>query len=108
MVRPPAGTVKASGKAGGKRVEAPEVAPRPPEVAPVAGRRQSKPTLAKVALAEAAASKKKKKAEAALPKAVAASSTRKASTANRPRGRPPRVAVVNLDEPEVFDESSAR
>ena len=72
-----------------------------------AGRRQSKPTPAKVALAEAAASKKKK-AEAALPKAATASSTRKASTANPPRGRPLRAAVVNLDEPEVFDESSAR
>ena len=106
MVRP-AGTVKASGKAGGKRVEAPEVEPRPP-IAPVAGRRQSKPTPAKVALAEAAASKKQKKAKAALPKAAAASSTRKASTANPPRGRPPRAAVVNVDEPEVFDGSSAR
>lgn len=100
MVRP---AVKASGKAGGKRVEAPEVAPRP-----VAGRRQCKLTPDKVALAEAAAKKKRKKAEAVLPKAAAVASTRKASTANPPRGRPPRAAVVNVDEREVFDGSLAR
>ena len=87
MVRPAGTAVKASGKAGGKRVEAPEVAPRPP-VAPVAGRRQNKPTPAKVALAEAAAKKKRKKAEAVLPKAAAASSTRKASTWSAVRPMP--------------------
>jgi hypothetical protein len=59
-------------------------------------------------LAEVAAKKKRKKAEASLPKAATAPSTRKASSAHPPRGRPSQAAVVNVDDREVLDVSSAR
>jgi hypothetical protein len=107
VVRPAGTAVKASGKADGKRVEAPEMDARPP-LPPAVGRRQSKPTPAKVALAEAVAAKKRKKAEASLLKAAAAPSTRKASSVHPPQGWPPWAAVVNADDREVLDVSSAR
>jgi hypothetical protein len=80
-IRPAATTVKPFGKAGSKRVEASEVAPHPP-LALVAGRRQIKPTPAKMALTEVAANKKRKKAATALPMAAPTPSCRKASPTN--------------------------
>lgn len=77
-VRPAATAVKHSGKVGGKRVEAPEVAPRPP-LAPLASRRQSKLTHAKMAHAEAEANKNRKKAVEALGKAAPTPPSCKAS-----------------------------
>jgi hypothetical protein len=106
-IRLTATTVKPFGKAGGKRVEASEVAPHPP-LAPVAGRRQIKPTPAKMALTEVAANKKRKKAVTALPKAAPTPSSRKASPANPTRGRSACPTIVSEDDIEVFVETSAR
>jgi hypothetical protein len=76
-VRPTATIVKPSGKAGDKRVEAPEVTPRPP-LAPVASRRKIKPTPVKTVLTEAAANNKRKKAATTLLKAAPTPLSRKA------------------------------
>jgi hypothetical protein len=107
LVQDFATAMKPSGKAGGKRVQPMEVAPRP-LLAPVAGQRKSKPTPAKMALAEAAANKKRKKAVAALPKAAPTLPSRKASPANPPRGRTARSTVVAIDDSQVFVETPTR
>jgi hypothetical protein len=64
----------------------------------VAGRRQIKPTSAKMVLTEAAANKKRKKAATMLPKAALTPLSRKVSPMNPTRGRTARPTIVSEDD----------
>jgi hypothetical protein len=74
----------------------------------VAGRRQIKPTSAKMALTEAAANKKRKKAATTLPKAALTPPSCKASPMNPTRGLAARPTIVSEDDSKVFIETLAR